>query len=701
MSSHAHASLSDGGGAAGPRRTDWRPFGAALAVGLSYYAGARVGLSLTFMPFPLSVLWPPNALLLAALALAPTRWWVWLLLAALPAHLTAELQAKIPTTMVLCWFVSNVFEALIGAVILKQLGAARLGPAQRSQRARVLSRRRGGAAPELVPRCRLRSPHRLGRRRLLDAVAVALAHQHRHHAHLRSGRPAWAVRLPPWLRSAGQDHLEALLLLGGLLVIGAIVFDAGVVDLGGSPGLLYLPVPFLIWAALRFGPQLASVAFAVVAFLVIWGAGHGHGPFLRAVTHDGALPIQLFLVTIAVPLLLLAALIEERRIGERRLRQSEELFSTVFRAGPDAIAITRRSDGRVIEANDRWLELLGYEESGPVRGRIASLATHAGDAEQARLARLLLDSADVRDLEMALHAKDGNVRRALVSVAPVELLGDACAITIVHDITGLREAEGQADEQQRQLTHLTRVASLTDFSSTLAHELNQPLTAILSNAQAALRFLARDPPDVTELRLILGEIVDADKRAGLLIHHLRLLMKRGSQEFIPVDLNQLVRETLAFANSAFVSRSVELNTGIANGLPRISGDPVQLQQLLLNLISNACDAMQGRDPGQRRLTVTTLHAHDGSVHLVVNDTGCGISPGQLEKLFQPFFTTKENGLGLGLSICRKIALAHDGTLTAQSRDGDGASLRLMLPALPATRDEGVDRLGKRKVTISQ
>jgi two-component system, LuxR family, sensor kinase FixL len=685
VSSHVHTSLSDLAGAAGPRRTDWRPFGAALAVGLGYYAGARVGLSLTFMPFPLSVLWPPNALLLAALALAPTRWWAWLLLAALPAHLTAELQAKIPATMVLCWFLSNVFEAVTGALILRQLGAARSG--LRSVRSVLVFCLAAVAAPLLSSFLDAGFVRLIGwgdadywtlwlARSLTNIVAtltfvpVALA---------------WAVRPPAWLRGAGQDRLEVLLLLGGLLVIGMIVFDAGVVDLGSSPVLLYLPVPFLIWAALRFGPQLVSVAFAVVAFLVIWGVGHGHGPFLRAATHDGALPIQLFLITIAAPLLLLAALIEERRVAERRLRQSEELFSTIFRAGPDAIAITRRSDGRVIEANDRWLELLGYERSGR---RIATLAAHAGAAEQARLARLLPDSTVVRDLETALHGKDGSVRRARVSVAPIKLLGDACAITIVHDITELREAEGQADEQRRQLTHLTRVASLTDFSSTLAHELNQPLTAILSNAQAALRFLARDPPDVSELRLILREIADADKRAGLLIHHLRLLMKRGSQEFVPVELNQLVRETLAFANSAFVSRSVELATGLANGVPSVSGDPVQLQQLLLNLISNACDAMQGRDPCQRRLTVTTLHAHDGSVHLVVNDTGCGIAPDQLEKLFQPFFTTKENGLGLGLSICRKIALAHGGTLTAQSLDGDGASLRLMLPALPARPRRG-------------
>ncbi len=124
------------------------------------------------------------------------------------------------------------------------------------------------------------------------------------------------------------------MLLAGLLTVGSIVFSVGVIEPGSPPSLLYLPLPFLVWAALRFGPPLASFSFAIVAFLVIWGAGHGHGPFLNAITYDGALPVQLFLITIGVPLLLLAALIEERRHGLRLLRASQELFSTAFAPGP-------------------------------------------------------------------------------------------------------------------------------------------------------------------------------------------------------------------------------------------------------------------------------------------------------------------------------------------------------------------------------
>jgi two-component system, LuxR family, sensor kinase FixL len=667
-----------------PRQPDRRPIAVALTVGLMYYGGAKIGLALTFMPFPLSVLWPPNALLFAALLLAPTRWWWLLLLGALPAHLLAELQAKIPTQMVLAWFVSNVSEALIGALIVRRFSSAAV--ALRTVRsvlvfcvaavtAALLSSFLDAGLVRLIGWGNADFWTLWQSRVLTNTVATLI---------FVPVVVTCAMSAPTWIRQPEQRRvIEAAVLLAGLLVVGAVVFGAGVDDSGSPPSLLYLPLPFLVWAALRFGPPLTSLSFAVVAFLVIWGAGHGHGPFSNATTHDDALPIQLFLVTIGVPLMLLAALIDERRHGERQLRASQELFSTAFRAGPDAIAVIRRRDGTIIEANDCWLDLFGdARDRSAQKGGGAPPTTNADDADRESLAALLRKSPDVRGREMALRDRDGAVREALVSITAVELGGEPCAIGIVHDITELRRAEGEASEQGRQLTHLTRVASLADFSSTLAHELNQPLTAILSNAQAALRFLARDPPDLTELRSILVEIADADKRAGLLIYHLRRLTKRGDEAFIATDLNAIARDALAFAHGAFVSGGVDVSTSLAPDLPQVSGDPVQLQQLLLNLISNACDAMQGQNVWRRKLSVASSRGEEGRVQIIVSDTGPGIAADQLESTFEPFFTTKVNGLGLGLPICRKIARAHGGTLAAQSREGDGASFRLVLPALP-------------------
>ena len=684
------------------RGPDWRPVLAAATVGLSYYAGARIGLSLTFMPFPLSVLWPPNALLFAALLLAPVRWWWLLVLGALPAHLLAELEANIPLPMVLGWFASNVSEALIGALLMRRF--APVGSDLRTLRsvlmffaataiAALLSsfidaglvRLVGWGNADFWTLWQVRLFTSIVATLTFVPVIVTCA------AMLRESTP----------RSASERWLEAAILLAGLLTVGSIVFGAGIVESGSPPSLLYLPLPFLVWAALRFGPALTSFSFAVVAFLVIWGAGHGHGPFLNAITYDGALPVQLFLLTIAVPLLLLAALIEERRQGVRLLRASQELFATAFRAGPDAIAVSRRSDGAVIEANDCWRELMGDGGDEAGAGRVGAARPFSDDSGRARLAALVRDSPNVQGLELALRDRHGATRQALVSITAIELQGEACAVSVVHDITELRRAEGQADEQRQQVTHLTRVASLSDFSSTLAHELNQPLTAILSNAQAALRFLARDPPDLSELRSILTEIADADKRAGLLIHHLRLLIKRGEEAFVSVDVNQMMGDTLALAHGAFVAGGIELRTRLAPDLAEVSGDPVQLRQLLLNLISNACDAMNDQDSRPSRLSVTTAQTREGGVRIVVSDTGRGIAADQLERMFEPFVTTKANGLGLGLPICRKIAQAHGGTLAVVSRAGDGTSFRLELPAQRVDAAPDHRYFGNRNVSTSR
>ncbi|HEY2979028.1 MAG TPA: ATP-binding protein, partial [Burkholderiaceae bacterium] len=485
---------------------------------------------------------------------------------------------------------------------------------------------------------------------------------------------AWSALDPRPAPHANRARMvERGALLGGLFTVSIVAFDTGV-SFAGSMGLLYLPMPFLIWAALRFGPPLTSASFTAVAFLVVWGAGHGRGPFQHAITQLDALPIQLFLITIGVPLLLLAALIEERRFAERKLRASQELFSTAFKSSPDAIAISRRSDGHIIEANDHWLELMGYRRDDLERGGVAPLSAHLGDTDRANVAALARDAPGNRDVEVTLRDRAGANRQALVRTKAVDLQGEPSAISIMRDISAQRQAEMQEREQRMQLTHLTRVASLTEFSSTLAHELNQPLTAILSNAQAALRFLAHDPPNVTEIRAILVEIVEADKRAGQLIHHLRLLMKKADEEFVPIELNHVVKDVLEFLHSEFVTRDVDVRTSLSPDLPQVNGDRVQLQQLVLNLLSNACDAMRNAASPQRELTITTVHAYDGSAQLVVSDTGPGVPANQLDRIFEPFFTTKDSGLGLGLPISRRIARAHGGALVAEHRDG-GASFR--------------------------
>jgi C4-dicarboxylate-specific signal transduction histidine kinase len=220
---------------------------------------------------------------------------------------------------------------------------------------------------------------------------------------------------------------------------------------------------------------------------------------------------------------------------------------------------------------------------------------------------------------------------------------------------------------------------MSELSSSLAHELNQPLAIILTNAQAAQRLLAQEPPDVAETRDILADIVSEDERAGEVIRRLRALLKPGQTQRLPLSANDIIEDVLRIARSDLIEHGVTVHATLAESAPQVLGDRVQLQQVLLNLILNAGDAMAANPPAQRRLTITTAH-HDGLVRISVSDNGCGL-PMEPERIFQPFYTTKKDGLGLGLPICRSIATAHQGRLWAEpNAAGQGTTLHLELPA---------------------
>src|SRR6266480_4207631 len=304
-----------------------RVAGIALSVALAYYLGAKIGFALTLRPHPVSVLWPPNSILLAALLLTPMRvWWV-ILLAALPAHLAVQLQSNVPPMMILCWFISNSCEALIGAGCVRYL-IDRPGRFDRLGNVGIFIFFAAFLAPFLSS--------------FLDAAFVAINHWGQD-----SYWQVWRIRftsnvlaaltLVPFIVTWSADglawlgkirrarFLEAVLLLFGLLSVNAVVFY----KLGptADSALLYLPLPFLIWAAVRFGSRGASAAICTLTFLAIWSAGHGYGPFSTRSAEENALSIQMFLIVMSVPLLLLAAVIEERSKGALTLRQREERIS--------------------------------------------------------------------------------------------------------------------------------------------------------------------------------------------------------------------------------------------------------------------------------------------------------------------------------------------------------------------------------------
>jgi C4-dicarboxylate-specific signal transduction histidine kinase len=254
--------------------------------------------------------------------------------------------------------------------------------------------------------------------------------------------------------------------------------------------------------------------------------------------------------------------------------------------------------------------------------------------------------------------------------------------SVMVDITDRKQAELEAQQQQQLLTHVTRVATLGELSGALAHELSQPLTSILSNAQAAQRLLARDAVDLAEVREILRDIVDDDRRAGAIIHRLRTLLRKGETVFQPLDLNEVTSEVLRLARGELLAHSVTVTAQLAAGLPAVHGDRVGLQQVLLNLIVNACDAMKLNEPVRRHLTVITGSDGEGAVQVSIADVGGGIPAERIERVFEPFFTTKDNGLGLGLAICRSIVAAHGGRLWVTNNEGRGATFSFALSTQP-------------------
>ncbi|MCY1035375.1 ATP-binding protein [Corallococcus sp. BB11-1] len=261
-------------------------------------------------------------------------------------------------------------------------------------------------------------------------------------------------------------------------------------------------------------------------------------------------------------------------------------------------------------------------------------------------------------------------------------LPEGGAFVSLVDVTPRRRAELEARQARDERAHLERVAAVGELGVSIAHELNQPLAAILTNAETAQRLLRRTPTDLSLLAEVLQDIVADDKRAGGIIRHMRALLKKGEARHANHDLNELVREVLRLVASDALVRGAELFLHLAEAHLPVHGDSVQLQQVVLNLTLNALDAVSHQPAGLRQVWVHTRRL-EGHVELVVEDTGVGMTDETLQRLFEPFFTTKREGLGMGLSISLSILEVHQGRLQAERREGGGSLLRCLLPVSPS------------------
>jgi PAS domain S-box-containing protein len=313
---------------------------------------------------------------------------------------------------------------------------------------------------------------------------------------------------------------------------------------------------------------------------------------------------------------------------------------------------------------DRFLNTLYAEDREPVKQMVEKALKDSG----------------IYDTEYRVKLPDGQLRW-FAARGRIEFDGDSPLRMhgVAIDISRRKQAELEAQRQRNELAHLSRVTLLTELSGSLSHELNQPLAAILSNAQAALRFLGQDDPNLDEARDILKDIVDEDKRAGEVIHRLRLLLKKGEVQHQPLDVNDEVKEALQLLRCDLLNHNIAVNIDLAPELPAVIGDRVQIQQVLLNLLMNGCEAMSHSEITERQFRIKSA-VIGRLVQVSIADQGRGITSGENERIFEPFFTTKAQGMGLGLSICRSIVTAHGGQLWAANNDDHGAGFHFTLPA---------------------
>ena len=285
--------------------------------------------------------------------------------------------------------------------------------------------------------------------------------------------------------------------------------------------------------------------------------------------------------------------------------------------------------------------------------------------------RIVLPGERIRWIAVRGH------RRCKPSGEPIRMTG------AVVDVTERKKAEDLARQHLQELAHLNRVSALGELTTSLAHELNQPLGAILRNAEAAEVLLRSDAPDLDELRAIVGDIRKDDTRAGSVIERLRTLLKRRRIELQRVDLAPLVAEVVALVRFDAIARRVQLKMDIPADLPAVQADRVHLQQVLLNLVMNAMDAVNEAPDGDRCVDIRARLSGAGSVEVAVCDGGHGLTPSTVGRLFEPFFTTKAEGMGMGLPIARTIIEAHNGRIWAESNSVRGATLFFTLVAAPS------------------
>lgn len=348
-------------------------------------------------------------------------------------------------------------------------------------------------------------------------------------------------------------------------------------------------------------------------------------------------------------------------------------------------------EGEILEANDAFLRTVGYQRDDLVAGRLrwTDLTPPEWRERDKRALREIVETGRAQTFQKEYIKRDGSRVPVMLGAAAFETSRKE-GVAFVLDLTERKQAEEKVRESERlyreaqtELSHANRVATMGQLTASIAHEVNQPIAATITNAQAGLRWLRAQPPNLNEVEQVLGRIIKDTNRAGDVLSGIRALVKKAPPQREPVDINKAILEIIELTRGEAWKHGASVQTHLADGLPLIEGDRVQLQQVLLNLCINAMEAMSGVSDGVREFVIRTKMADAGCVLVAVSDSGPGFGPESAERVFTPFYTTKSTGLGMGLSICRSIIEAHGGQLWASENVPRGAIFQFTVPALPS------------------
>ena len=491
----------------------------------------------------------------------------------------------------------------------------------------------------------------------------------------------------PLEQIGSRGSAEAWSMVIGVLAASVMAFGVAPELAFGLPVLFYLPIPFLIWGAVRFGPGGAALTLIIVA-VVATASVVGGTPLLVSVpVVPSLLSLQLAILSLATPTLILAAIVRERERGYTQLRAAQARVHMATRAGHVYVMERDDATGRII-ADPGIVELLGV--GADALRSLDDFLSRVHPDDLMRLRGLLhpaphIDGRPREDLEFRMFHRDGHVRW-VQATADFFLLGQSGPplVGMLTDITQQKDAELTADQHRRELAELSRRSTLGELGGAIAHEVRQPLTAMMSNAQTGLR-LARRGDVPREMVEIFDDIVSDGRRAGEVIERM-LALGRGDQAgFDVLDLNDVTRDVTRLVGPETLRRNVTWRSFQWPTPLLVRGDRVQLQQVALNLLLNAFDAVESSN-GDRSAAVsleTRLEA-PGRAVIRISDSGPGLDPERIHTVFDPFVTSKPSGLGLGLTICRTIVEAHDGTIGVERDDAlGGAAFHVSLPLVSA------------------